>query len=252
MTEIHKWKSDDILLYNDDCLNIFPLIDDRSIDMIFCDLPYSITACKWDIPIPLDILWGHYERVIKDDGVIVLTASQPFTSVLVSSNLKLFRYEWIWEKSQGTNPLNAKYMPLKKHESILIFYKKRGVYNPQMTIGKPYSGFSSNTKNIGEVYGDNKSIHKENKGTRYPTTIQHFKHDTKKIHPTQKPVKLVEYFILTYSNEDDIVLDNCSGSGTTAIACINTKRKCIAIEKEVKYFNKSVERISNNINEFFD
>ena len=181
-------------------------------------------------------------------------ASQPFTSLLISSNIAGFKYEWIWEKSQGTNPLNAKYMPLKKHENVLVFYNKRGVYNPQMTKGAPYKGFSSNTENIGEVYGNTKSIHKENKGVRYPTSIQHFKHDNSKLHPTQKPLKLVEYFILTYSNKDCIVLDNCMGSGTTGEACLNTGRKFIGIEmdtEDTKYFEVAKNRLLSNVNNFF-
>lgn len=245
------FNQENVTIYNADCMDILPSIPDGSIDMVFCDLPYQITACSWDILIPMDILWEHYCRVIKPTGIVVLTASQPFTSLLVASNLRMFRYEWIWEKSQGTNPLNAKYMPLKKHESVLVFYKKRGTYNPQMTEGIPYSGFNSNTKKIGEVYGNVSSVHNENTGTRYPTTIQHFKHDKKKIHPTQKPLKLVEYFILTYTNKNDIVLDNCLGSGTTALACINTGRKCIGIEKDPEYYNKSVNRVVNNTNDFF-
>jgi len=243
--------NNNITLYYKDCLEVFPHISDNSIDMIFCDLPYSITACKWDIPIPIEPLWGHYKRIIKPQGVIVLTASQPFTSLLVMSNLSMFRYEWIWEKSQGTNPLNAKYMPLKKHESILVFYKKRGVYNPQMTKGDPYNGFESKVKNIGEVYGDVKSVHKKNDGTRYPTTIQHFKHDKTKLHPTQKPLLLVEYFVKTYSNEGDVVLDNAFGSGTTAIACINLNRQFIGMENDIEYFSKSVKRIEDSISPFF-
>ena len=241
----------DVTIYNADCLDILPTIPENSIDMVFCDLPYAITACKWDILIPMDVLWGHYKRIVKPEGVVVLTAAQPFTSLLVVSNPEMFRYEWIWEKSQGTNPLNAKYMPMKKHESILIFYDKRGAYNPQMTEGAPYSGFSSDTKKIGEVYGDVNSVHNENRGTRYPTTIQHFKHDKGKIHPTQKPLKLVEYFILTYSNKGDIVLDNCLGSGTTVLASINTGRRCIGIEKDQEYYNKSVNRVIENTNDFF-
>ena len=239
----NDFNSKDVILYNRDCLDVMPFIKDKSIDLIFCDLPYGTTACKWDAIIPFEPLWKEYKRIIKDTGIIVLTASQPFTSLLIASNIDMFRCEWIWEKSQGTNPLNAKYIPLKKHENILVFYKERGTYNPIMTEGTPYKGFKSNISNIGEVYGNVSSVHNENNGIRYPTTIQHFKHDKGKLHPTQKPVKLVEYFLLTYSNEGSIVLDNCMGSGTTGVSCRNTNRKFIGIEKDEKYFNVAKERI---------
>lgn len=240
------FEHEDVVIFRADCLDILPHIKDKSVNLILCDLPYGTTACKWDVIIPLDELWKEYKRIIKDDGIIVLTSAQPFTSLLISSNIDMFRYEWIWEKSQGTNPLNAKYMPLKKHENILVFYKKRGTYNPIMTKGDPYAGFSSSTKKIGEVYGDVKSVHKKNNGTRYPTTIQFFKHDKGRLHPTQKPLLLIEYFVRTYSNEGDIILDNCMGSGTTAIACLNNNRKFIGIEKELKYYEVARDRIIEN------
>jgi site-specific DNA-methyltransferase (adenine-specific) len=241
MKTIEDFKNQIIL---GDCLEVMKDIPDQSIDMILCDLPYGTTACKWDVIIPFDKLWEQYTRITKDDAAIVLTAAQPFTSVLVSSNLKMFRYEWIWEKPQGTNPLNAKVMPMKSHENILIFSKKRAKYFPQMEEGKPYSGFSSKDgATIGEVYANQKSIHRENHGTRYPKTIRRFKQE-KGLHPTQKPVELFEYLIRTHSEEGDLVLDNCIGSGTTAIAAINSKRNYIGIEMEDKYYRITNERIN--------
>ena len=225
------------------CLEIMKEIPDNSIDMILCDLPYGTTACKWDIIIPFEDLWNQYNRIAKENAAIVLTAAQPFTSLLVASNINMFRYEWIWEKPQGTNPLNAKVMPLKSHENVLVFSKKRPKYFPQMEEGKPYSGFvSKDGATIGEVYANQKSMHKENHGTRYPKTIRRFKQE-KGLHPTQKPVDLFEYMIRTYTQEGDLVLDNCIGSGTTAIAAIKSKRDYIGVEKEDKYYRICVDRI---------
>lgn len=219
-------------------------IDDCSIDMVMCDLPYGTTACKWDTIIPLDKLWEQYNRICKQNAAMVFTAAQPFTTVLAYSNIENFRYEWIWEKPQGTNPMNAKIMPLKSHENILVFYRKKPTYNPQMWYSTPYSGFSSDTKTIGEVYGSQKSKHRDNPdGSRYPKTI--IKHKQEKgFHPTQKPVGLMEYLIKTYTNVGDIVVDNTMGSGTTGVACVNTDRKFIGIEMEKEYFDISVKRIS--------
>ena len=226
------------------CLEIMKEIPDNSIDMILCDLPYGTTACKWDVVIPFEDLWNQYNRIAKENAAIVLTAAQPFTSLLVASNINMFRYEWIWEKPQGTNPLNAKVMPLKSHENVLVFSKKRPKYFPQMEEGKPYGGFvSKDGATIGEVYANQKSMHKENHGTRYPKTIRRFKQE-KGLHPTQKPVDLFEYMIRTYTQEGDLVLDNCIGSGTTAIAAIKSKRDYIGIDKEDKYYRICVDRIN--------
>lgn len=228
-----------------DCLDKLTEISDASVDMILTDLPYGTTACSWDSIIPLDKLWEQYNRVVKENAAMVFTASQPFTTILASSNIKNFRYEWIWQKPQGTNPMNAKIMPLKSHENILVFYKTKPTYNPQMTKGTPYGGFKSETSTIGEVYGRAKSVHRDNpEGTRYPKTILSFKQE-KGLHPTQKPIPLMEYLIKTYTNEGDVVLDSTMGSGTTGVACLNTSRKFIGIEKDPIYFQKAQERISD-------
>jgi site-specific DNA-methyltransferase (adenine-specific) len=216
---------------------------DDSVDMILADLPYEITAAKFDILIPFEPLWEQYNRIAKEDAAMVFTASQPFTTALISSNLKNFRYEWIWEKPQGTNPMVAKIQPLKAHENIVVFYRKRPKYNPQMTISTPYGGFKSKQKKLGEVYGDLDSKHRDNpEGTRYPKTVLQFKQE-KGIHPTQKPVPLMEYLIKTYTNENDVVLDNCFGSGTTGVAAKKTGRGFIGIELDEEYFKLGSERI---------
>jgi site-specific DNA-methyltransferase (adenine-specific) len=227
-----------------DCLDVMKDISDKSVDMILCDLPYGMTANKWDTVIPLEPLWEQYKRVIKDNGAIVLTASQPFTSMLVMSNIKWFRYEWVWDKIAASGHLNAKQMPLKRHENILVFYKRPPVYNPQFTKGEPYdSGFSlRKSENWGKqvaVSGKNES------GRRYPTSliVESNANRRNRLHPTQKPVALFEYLIKTYTNEGETVLDNCIGSGTTAIACINIGRNFIGIEKEEKYVRIAQKRI---------
>ena len=225
-----------------DCLEGMKKIDDKSIDMILCDLPYGTTACKWDTVIPFEPLWEQYERVIKDNGAIVLTASQPFTTALINSNIKYFRYSWIWEKEQGVNFLMAKKQPLKVHEDICIFSKKQTIYNPQMTQGKPYI---SGKGDSGEVTGKVKKIQAKNSGTRYPKSVVQFKRETG-LHPTQKPVALFEYLIKTYTNENELILDNCMGSGTTAIACINTNRNYIGFEKDTTYFEIAKKRIEES------
>jgi len=235
-------------IYNQDCLEGMKLIDDKSIDMILCDLPYGTTKCKWDTVIPFDELWEHYNRIIKDNGAILLFAQTPFDKVLGCSNIKNLRYEWIWEKEQGTGNLNANKMPLKKTENILVFYKKLPTYNPQMTVGKSYT--------ITRNYNDNEIFGKtgtkdgyitKNDGKRYPTNILKFNRELKnRYHPTQKPVSLFEYLIKTYTNEGEIVLDNCMGSGTTAIACINTNRQYIGFELDTNYYNIANKRISEH------
>ena len=226
-----------------DCLDILPTLSGNSVDMVMVDLPYGTTACKWDSIISLDFLWEQYNRICKDNAAMVFTAAQPFTTTLASSNIDNFRYEWIWEKPQGTNPMNAKVMPLKSHENILVFYRNKPTYNPQMWYSTPYSSFSSDTSKIGEVYGNQQSKHRDNpEGSRYPKTILKYKQE-KGLHPTQKPVGLMEYLIKTYTNEGDTVLDNTMGSGTTGVACMNCNRSFIGIESDKKYFDIAKERI---------
>jgi len=231
-------------LHLGDCLNILPTLPDDSIDMVMVDLPYGTTACKWDSIIPLDFLWEQYNRICKKNAAMLFTSAQPFTTTLASSNINNFRYEWIWEKPQGTNPMNAKVMPLKSHENILVFYRSKPTYNPQMWYSTPYSGFSSDTSKIGEVYGNQQSKHRDNpEGSRYPKTVLKFKQE-KGLHPTQKPVGLMEYLIKTYTNEGDTVLDNTMGSGTTGVACVNCNRSFVGIEMDKKYYQISKERIN--------
>lgn len=231
-------------IYNEDCLEGMKRIPDGSVDMILCDLPYGTTRNKWDTVIPLDELWAHYERVIKENGAIVLTAQTPFDKVLGASNIKRLKYEWIWIKDAGTGFLNAKKMPLKNHENVLVFYKKPPTYNPQMRTGfKPYE---TKKGHHGTNYGSDKGATTKSNGDRYPLTALEFKRDKDKSHPTQKPVTLFEYLIKTYTNEGETVLDNCMGSGTTAIACINTERNFIGFELDETYYEKSLERIKKH------
>lgn len=224
-----------------DCLELMKDIPDKSIDMILCDLPYGTTRNKWDSIIDLNELWTGYERIIKDNGAIILFSQMPFTAELTHSNLKLFKYEWVWQKDNGTGFLNAKKMPLKIHENILVFYKKLPTYNPQMRTGfKPYKCKQGRHSTNYGLYEQGHIT--ESNGERYPIDIIEFKKDSG-LHPTQKPVALLEYLIKTYTNEGDVVLDNCMGSGSTGVACLNTNRNFIGIEKDEKYFEIAKERI---------
>lgn len=233
------------VIYNEDCLSGMAKLPSNSIDMILCDLPYGTTRNQWDSIIPFAELWEQYERLIKDNGAIMLTAQPPFDKTLASSNLKLFRYEWIWEKTNATGHLNANRMPLKAHENILVFYKELPTYNPQFTYGKPYKAvYGTHSSNYGKQKDNIETV---NNGYRYPKDILYFSNETNNIHPTQKPVDLFEYLIKTYTNEGEIVLDNCMGSGTTAIACLNTSRHYIGFELDKDYYNKALERIKNNV-----
>ena len=236
---------DNIQLYKGDCLEMMKDIKDKSIDMILCDLPYGITRNKWDSIISFDELWKGYKRIIKDNGVIVLTSQGIFTAKLILSNEKWFKYKLVWEKSKATNFLNAKKQPLRKHEDICVFYNKQPQYNPQMTEGEPYDKGVRKNQLTGS-YGDFNPVHVKSEGMRYPTDVVHFKTaetEGKTYHPTQKPVALLEYLIKTYTNEGDLVLDNCMGSGSTGIACLNTNRKFIGIELDDNYFEIAKERI---------
>lgn len=229
-------------LYRGDCLEIMKNIPSKSVDMILCDLPYGTTQNKWDSIIQLDALWEQYIRICS--GAIVLTAQPPFDKVLGASNLAMLKYEWIWEKSKATGHLNAKKQPMKAHENILVFYKSQPVYNPQKTEGKPYKGAGGKSKL--DNYGDFDSVREgSSDGSRYPRSVLEFRHETKPVHPTQKPVDLMEYMIKTYTNEGQTVLDNCMGSGTTGVACKNLSRNFIGIELDETYFNIAKQRIEN-------
>ena len=243
-------------IYNEDCLVGMKRIPDKSVDMILCDLPYGTTQNKWDSIIPLEMLWVEYSRIIKENGAIVLTAQTPFDKVLGVSNLKMLKYEWIWDKRVGTGFLNSKRMPLKSHENILVFYKKPPTYNPQMTDAKPENirplRISSQTStNYGKVESL-KASDGYDTSKRFPKTVLEYSKNNKelnslnRLHPTQKPVVLFEYLIKTYTNKGETVLDNCMGSGTTAIACLNTDRQYIGFELDETYHKLSLERIENH------
>jgi site-specific DNA-methyltransferase (adenine-specific) len=234
------------LIYHGDCLEVMKEINNKSIDMILCDLPYGTTELHWDSIIPLDKLWQQYERIIKDNGAIVLTASQPFTTILNHSNLKLFRYEWIWIKNNSTGFQLANKMPLKRHENISVFYKKLPTYNPQGL--KPYGKVNKRGKAGNGGHLAHECNEYVQQFTNYPTQLLEFPYDKEKFHPTQKPVALFEYLIKTYTNKGDLVLDNCIGSGTTTIAALNTNRDFIGIEKELKYVEIANKRIQDFIN----
>lgn len=244
-------------VFKGDCLEIMKDIPDKSIDMICTDLPYGTTKNKWDSVIPFDKLWEQYERVIKDNGAILLFSSQPFTTDLINSNRKLYRYEIIWNKEYGTDFQLANKKPMKAHENIQVFYKKQPTYNPQKIKRDKVIDTTKWQQNKRNKNHDN--FHsKENIKTKYeykhPTTIFNYNmangecNNSKRIHPTQKPVALIEWLIESYSNEGDVILDSCSGVSSSAIACINTNRNYICIEKDDEYYNKSVERISLHIN----
>ena len=241
-------------IINGECIYEMSKILDGTIDMILCDLPYGTTQCKWDTIIPFNDLWEQYVRIIKPNGAIVLTACQPFTSNLVMSKPKLFRYSLVWEKSKSTGYLNSKKMPMRSHEDILVFYKNLPTYNPQMSQGTPYDKGKANRPT--DVYREQKGeIHvKNDTGLRYPRSVKYFKtaeSEGKVYHPTQKPISLMEWLIKTYTNENDMVLDNCIGSGTTAIAAIRTNRRYIGIELDVNFYNITNQRIEEErIKEF--
>ena len=232
-------------LIQGDCLEVMKKIPDGFVDLVLTDPPYGTTACKWDSVIPFEPMWEQLHRVIKPNGAIVLFGSEPFTSVLGASNIDKLRYSWVWEKPAATGHLNAKRMPMKNHEDILIFYKKQPTYNPQGT--NPYNKMVRRGGN-GSCYGVSKNESFQ-KVTNYPRTIIAFKKDGSRLHPTQKPVALMEYLIKTYTNENDIVLDFTMGSGSTIIACLNTDRRSIGIEKDEEYFNITKERINRLLEE---
>lgn len=230
--------------YLADCFDAMQDIPDGVIDMILADLPYGTTQCKWDTILPFDKLWKEYWRICKENAAVVLTASQPFTSNLIMSQIKNFKYDWVWLKlGKPTGHLNAKNQPLRNKEDICIFYKKQCLYNPQFNIGKPFKKEKVGNNSLSSNYGVYTNERNDNDGTRYPLQLISFNRVERPIHSTQKPVNLFEYLIKTYTNENEIVLDNTAGSGTTAIAAINTKRKWVCIEKEEEYYKKAIERI---------
>ena len=231
--KIHKIDNFINNVFEGDCLEIMKQLPEKSIDMVLCDLPYGTTQNKWDSVIPLGELWQQYRRIVKDDGAIVLTSQGMFTAELMVSNPKMFRYKWIWEKSKSTNFLNAKKQPLRKHEDVCVFYRRQPVYHPQMIDGEPYDkGIRKNQ--MSGSYGDFQPVHVHSDGKRYPTDIIYFKtaeSEGKVFHPTQKPVELGRYFVRTYTNPGDIVLDNTSGSGSFLVAALLEGRNFIGIEK---------------------
>lgn len=239
---------DAFTLINGECLTRMADIEDHSVDLICVDLPYGVTKNKWDSVIPLDLMWKEFNRLITPNGAIVLTATQPFSSILAMSNLADFKYDLIWEKTISSGQLNVSHQPMRNHESILVFYKKKPIYNEQKTVGEPYS------INRKAEYGDNnyssqKSSSKSNDGYRHAKSVLKFSNPRiKGGHPTQKPVELMEYIIKTYSNVGSNVLDCCMGAGTTGVACGNLKRKFIGIEMDKKYFFMSVQRIEDAYN----
>lgn len=233
-------------LIHGDCLDWLPTIPDKSVDAIIADWPYGTTRNKWDSVIPLDKLWPECKRVIKDNGAIVLFSAQPFTSHLILSNPEWFKYEQIWDKKNPRGHLNSKIMPLRRHENILVFGKGRIIYNPQMRSGKVRQKGGNRRTNRG-CYGHHGSTNNVN-GDYYPTSILEFTaaNQRNKLHPNQKPVALLEYLIRTYTNDGDLVLDNTMGSGVTGIACTNTRRDFIGIEKDVGYFEVAYQWIKDN------
>ena len=238
-----------------DCLDVMPTLPDGSVDLILCDLPYGMVQCAWDCAIPFEPLWAQYRRIIRANGAIVLTASQPFTSALVMSNVAAFKHEWIWEKTQATGHFNAKKAPMKAHESVCVFCYGTPAYYPQKTTGHaPVNTYTKRAAvaNRTSVYGHNRCDVSGGGGTdRYPRSVIVFPSDKQRTkldgtsHPTQKPVALMEYLIRTYSAEGETVLDNCMGSGTTGVAAVNTGRRFIGIENDAAYFEIARRRISD-------
>ena len=248
-------------LIEGDCLEKMSLIPDGSVDMVMCDLPYGTTACKWDTIIPFASLWEQYKRIIKPRGAIVLTASQPFTSALVMSNPNWFRHEWIWEKQKGTNFPQSGFRPLNVHEHILVFARGKTTYNPQKTDlhRREIRNAGGKVSSRGTAMIRPGSSCESSKGHRvyvgrFPRSVQKFSNESMNrgsLHPTQKPVALMEYLIRTYTNEGEIVLDNCIGSGTTGVAAINTKRRFIGIEKDLVYFQTCIDRVIEALEKSF-
>lgn len=231
---------------NGDCLVEMKNIESGSVDLILTDLPFGLTRQAWDKHLNATVLWSHYTRVIKPSGVVALFAKPPFDKQLACSNMPMYRYDWIWEKTRATGHLNANKMPLQAYENVCIFYKKLPTYNPQKTTGhKPVNSFY--TRNSGECYGDSKGVSYGGGSTeRYPRNVIKFAPvpNTNRLHPNQKPIDLLEYFIRTYTNENDLVLDSCAGVASTLVACININRRCIGIEKSKDIYKTGLTRIT--------
>lgn len=237
-------------LYNGECIEIMRQIEDKAIDMILCDLPYGTTDCSWDHIIPFEEMWEQYNRIIKDNGAIVLFSAQPFTTKLIHSNLKNYKYSWYWIKNTSTGFAFAKHQPMRKVEDINVFYKRKPLYVPQglIELEKPITKKRKNKISNNDTIYNEKTLMKEHivKYTNYPNNVLFFNKESKTVHPTQKPVDLLEYLIKTYTKENDIVLDSCIGSGSTGVACANTNRKFIGIELNNKYFEIAKKRISES------
>tara|TARA_R110000787_G_scaffold2438_1_gene9701 strand:- start:45 stop:782 length:738 start_codon:yes stop_codon:yes gene_type:complete len=237
-------------LLKGDCLEVMKGIETGSIDAIITDPPYGTTACKWDSVIDFKLMWEQLNRIIKPNGAIVLFGSEPFSSALRMSNIKNYKYDLIWNKIRSATGLNAKRMPMKTHENISLFYKKPPTYNPQMTEGKPFDKTKYNGQiEIANVTGGGVKVSKKNNGTRFPVSIHKFSQNwsrQQQVHPTQKPILLMEYLIKTYTNENETVLDFTMGSGSTGVACVNTNRNFIGIEMDENYFEIAKKRIEDN------
>ncbi len=239
---IETLKMNDIQLHQGDCLEVMRTLPDGCVDMVLCDLPYGTTQNKWDSIIPLAPLWAEYWRVCRSGAAIVLTAQTPFDKLLGASQLQFLKYEWVWEKAKATGHLNAQKQPMRAHENILVFYREQCFYSPQKTAGKPYKPNGGASKR--DNYGDFGAVRTGSAdGSRFPRSVVQFAHETKPLHPTQKPVALMEYLIRTYTNEGATVLDNTMGSGTTGVACMNTGRDFIGIERDADYFAIAQKRI---------
>ena len=234
-------------LYNGNCLEVMKTLPNQSVDMVLCDLPYGSTKNSWDTIIPFDELWDSLLPLCKDTTPIVLFGNQPFTSLLVTSNINMFRYSLVWVKNKFSDFLNAKRKPMKVNEDILIFYKKQPTYNPQYTYGEPYKRWNTQEAVDKQTnYGKHKQNVSQSDGKRLPTTVLNFNRVERPVHPTQKPVDLLEWLIKTYSNKGNTILDMCMGVGSTGVACKNTNRNFIGIELDKNYFNIAKERIENS------
>ena len=238
---------ENIYLENNNALSVLRKLDNESIDLIYCDLPFGTTQNKWDSVLPLDKLWVEYKRILKPRGIVILFAQIPFSITLGASNLKWLKYEWIWDKKLGSGSLNVKKMPLKRHENILVFAKGKTTYNPQMTKGKFRNKSTSKPQSNKGNYGEIKHQKDNFNDDYYPTSILEFTNANvrSRIHPTEKQLPLMEYLVKTYTNEGDMVLDNTMGSGTTNLACLKLNRKSIGIEKEKQYYDVAVRRLSS-------